>query len=93
MAADTGENVSKGNTYSWLGGEQTGVAAMELSVEIPQKDENTAIIRSSHITLRHITKVLYTLLQRYLLIHINCYSILVAINWKQLRCSRTIVQL
>lgn len=80
MAADAGENVGKGNTYSLLGREQTGVAAMELSVEIAQKHENTCTVRSSRITLRHITKVLYTLLQRYLLIHINCYSLLVAIN-------------
>lgn len=63
MAADAGENVSKGNAYSLLGGEQTVEAAMELSVEISQKGENTSTIRSSHITLRHITKVLYILLQ------------------------------
>lgn len=65
----------KGNIYLLLGRVQNGAAAVELSMEDPQKARNISFIWSSSITLRQILKGLYISLWIYLLIHVHHCSI------------------
>lgn len=55
--ADAGKGT--GITYSLLKGVQTGMATMEISVEVPQKAESRSATRSISTTIRHILKGTY----------------------------------
>lgn len=88
--------IQKTNDRCWQGcreretsihwGVQTGVATVEFSVEIPQNVLSWSIMSLSHITLGHIYKRLYNLLQKSLFIHVHCCPFHSSQDWKQSWC-------
>ena len=69
------ENTEKRNIYSLLVGMQSCTDTMEISIVVPQEAGNRSTSRFSYITLGHIVKGFYMLLQRYLLIPVPYCSI------------------
>ena len=66
MIMNAGVDVSEGeNLITAIGStNQTGTTSMEISVEIPLKEENRFTVKSSYTTLWHLLKALFILAQR-----------------------------
>lgn len=56
-------------------GIHAGAATVKISVVVSQKAKQRPTSGSSYITLGHILKAIYILLQTYLLIHVHCCPI------------------
>lgn len=65
-----------GKNYFFIAGvEQTRMDTVEIVVEVSKSAENQSIQDPAIPTLEHIPKGAYTLLEKYLLLHVRCFSV------------------
>lgn len=75
MTVDASKKCAEKNYFFIAGVEQTRTDTVEMLVEVSQSAENQPIQDPAIPSLEHIPKGAYTLLERYLLLHVHCFSV------------------